>query len=282
MTEQEFLRLSDDAFWAPKLDLQPHIRRLMLSGTEALILDGPRTADIRTRTTLPVAALVTMKNETAFDWMFRDNVLVVACEPDRFQCLAAQADPPRRPIIRPPPRTLTPDMRGGAVGDTAVIDARERLQLPWRPGAWKLVLVTRALRSNPVRVVLHDGGAVAPAPAALEGAHLVLRGSGQELATVLDVELKVRASKAALGAGADVAVPVTFVLTGHAHPVPHVMQRAAPGRWSPAGAPEHVTASIRVALKDLLPAGVDADTYYVWAFAGDQVSAPVRVAVGQR
>lgn len=282
MISQGFLQLSDDAFWASKLDLQPFIRQLMMSGTEGFFLDAPRAADVRARTSLPVALFAVVSARVAADWNYRDNLLIVACDVERGQCLADRAAPVERPILRPSGNSAAGDGEDGHVGNKTILDARRRLQLPWKPGTWQLLLVTRERRSEPVRVVLHEGGTVTPAPEPLAGARLALTGAGQGLETVLDVELKVRASKGALGAGGaggDVPVPVTFVVTGHAQPIPYVVQRAAPGRWGAAPGPEHVTASLHVALKDLVPAGVGADTYYVWAFAGDQVSEPLRVVV---
>lgn len=273
------LGMSSESLWSPQADLNAPMFELVRSGFEGLVLEAPRDVDLRARATLPAAAVAVVNYPMAADWSFREHTLLVACEVDRLHCLADLAAPIERPTVRAP-RRPSQSQKVGSVGSGAVIEVRRRLQLPWETGTWQLLLLTRDRRSEPVRVVLHEGGAVAPAPAPLQGAHLALTATGQGLDTVFDVDVKVRGSRAALGssgAGGEVVVPVTFVVTGHAHPGPQVVRHAAAGRWGPAGASEHVVASARIALKDLLP-GAGADDYYVWAFAGDQVSAPVRAA----
>jgi hypothetical protein len=283
MTNQGFLNLADDAFFAPALDLNPIVQKFIFSDFDGLALDAPRAVNLRARETLPVATLAVRRTAVAWDWLFREHTLLVASDVDRFRCFVDIIAPPGRPVLRSPPRPPPAGHRGG-VGESAPIDARGRLQLPWEPATWQLLLLTRDLRSNAVRVTLRDGpGPAAPAPQPLPGAELVLSGSGKGLDTALDVKLKVRASRPAFppatGAVGEVAIPVTFVVSGHERPAPYLGQRQVRGRFGPPGEPEHVVASGRATLREILPqlAGALGDRYYVWAVAGDQVAAPLLV-----
>lgn len=72
---------------------------------------------------------------------------------------------------------------------------------------------------------------------------------------------------------------MTFVVTGHERPAPYLGQHLVRGRFGPPGGPEHIVATGRATLREIVPqlAGALGDRYYVWAFAGDQVGAPLLV-----
>jgi hypothetical protein len=150
---QEKLGLEDEEFWSQPFKTKDAIEnRLIKKKTEALIVGAPSKVLINTRETFPVVALQVafLKNLAKMD--LRKTAIVTAVELNSNRVHAGMAL--RQDMDLPPADGEMPE--GWMGGEGYLIDLRERLQLPWKPGDYIVTLLMLDQASERLRTRLVD------------------------------------------------------------------------------------------------------------------------------
>jgi hypothetical protein len=150
---QGIYKLEDSEFWSEPWRTRKEIERpIFASRKSALLFDAPKRVAVDVRKTLPV--LVSRVGRTADERAasLRDFAILVASDLDSGRGFAAQAvEPPVRSYEKPEPGEVSPTaMAAIAFG----LDARQRLDLPWRKSRLSLSLIVREQLADALSVEL--------------------------------------------------------------------------------------------------------------------------------
>lgn len=149
--------LDDAEMWSNPLRTESDVdRRLHRAGFTGLVIDGPTAVDLATRETLPLLVYHADTLRALAACSFPAEAVLVGIRLEDHLTLARPAVyrdelEPKLPDVdaRPPP--------DGTGSQLHVLEARERLELPWSPATWQLCVLLRDRRSDEVRVRLHFG-----------------------------------------------------------------------------------------------------------------------------
>jgi len=146
--------LSDDEFWtAPRRTAMAVAQRLWGEGRDVTAIDAPRSVPIDKRTTLPVVVYRAGSYRDLWALSFADRALITAVDLEQNRVFAGpvvnEAD------VEPPAEPIDPDQAPkGDTTDSAVVDLREVVDLPWQPSTYVVTVILRDMVSNRVRVEL--------------------------------------------------------------------------------------------------------------------------------
>jgi hypothetical protein len=240
-----------------------------------IVLGGPAEIDLDAHDTLPLLAY---HSDTLAE-MIRSpfhHAVVVASRIDGGGVLAAAAE-----IEAPHEPAPPPNPEPGFTGAPHLLDLREIFGIPWTPARWIVRLLLRDQQSNALTLELLRGGErAAAAPAELS---LAIQPPPRVVIRAPETEARMRISfRLALTSGVlPLAVPVWLVMIGSARAGLAVQRLDIPPEELE-GTPSApaVNGSIEV---DLLRhpsiARSEAQTYFIYAFAGAAMAGPVLMGV---
>ena len=156
MTHQGQLNWGDQAFWAaPGSQDEAVLEALDEVELDQILLDGPRRCLLGERATLPLAVVNQASLVDNACYPLEAKGLLVAV---RLESGAAHVglSHPRRDSYVAEPLPDTSGMLDGSSTQVDTLEARARLELPWKAGTYLLRVLLHGRQSNSVRVELAE------------------------------------------------------------------------------------------------------------------------------
>jgi hypothetical protein len=153
------VKLPDAAFWAttnhdPGQDPIPDKYKTSHFG---VVIDGPATVAINERETLPVFAYYMGSYQQVATHNFPHAAHIVAVDPINNRLFTAPFVQKRGETILSPERTPASHLPKGYLMTFQQFDAKERLELPWKPGRLITQVILFDLVSNRIETKLAAG-----------------------------------------------------------------------------------------------------------------------------
>jgi hypothetical protein len=179
---ESVLRLSAAEYFGEDIDFSEREAQLLDRPFEGLAINVPKVVDLTGQGKLPVAMAICETTLRQWEVYRGKNLVLVAISMDSGRVYVGPALPPPKkepatePFSRQPPKPEeTPPYTRSA--EIMMLQARDRLDLPWKPGRFALAVVNYDWISNVVEVELRGRGEpekgklqeIRPAPAALKG-----------------------------------------------------------------------------------------------------------------
>jgi hypothetical protein len=315
--EFERLGLEEAEFWSAPLRLQAEwCGRMAEEEFQGLLLDTPSRVPPAARDTLPMVVGWGTSLQASAQAPFGAHALVTAVDLRRNRVRVAKAKDLERPA--PQPRNPNARLPDGHMAGFQLVDARERLRLPWEPGDWLLRTILREHVSNARHTtILPPVGEGFTPSLTREDPPAIHPPVGDPLPSY-----RARRDSPALGAGAALALAVERVTPLRDDPqvvlrgafrlpaLPH--ERVDPAAWQGQGPAPRAVIAVSLLLPtslaprtsvyrlqvpcwgepdaegrhegwfalDLLPwLARESHTVFVYAFSGEQLAGPVPAAL---
>ncbi len=148
------LGLTDDDYWsAPIGTMEAVFDRLSTEQMQGVLLGAPAQVSLDKRATIPLVAYRAGSYRDVRTLEFQKHAVLVAVDLDRNVVHAASAV-----ALNNPPGSVgsanSVPIPDGYIASPFVIDARDRLVLPWNPASYVFTIIMRDRVSNRVRVTL--------------------------------------------------------------------------------------------------------------------------------
>lgn len=265
---------------------------------EGLAIQAPAELDLARWTSLPVVVASGRTGLRAWEVDFDRNAILVAVNLKSGAILAGPAHPsPEAPSFhddppRPRPTRVNATSRSyGAYG----FDLRRALDLPWKPGAYAVTLISHDWVSNTVVTRLAARDEPAPAPwlparaGEAEGIEFTLPSSEASPAAPYPVRAAVRlplAPRSIVTAppehapGLRALVPATLAVLAMDWQRPSRVDVAIPILGAAPMAPGQIAeGSVTIDLRDRLGAPLSAGSHLLYFIAGRHIVGPKRIAI---
>jgi hypothetical protein len=308
---------SDEEFWTePLKNLSRVSDEHAMKFQRALIIDGPREVDPGARKTLPVSLYYLAPQSDVFSFTFQDVAIVVASRREDRQVFCDMATDP---ITAPREHSTAKPDPDVFSGSSRVLDLKEHPNIPWQSGTWFVNVLVRDLVSNRIEIELADSASKrkdpesrkeekppAPAPASPEAGDplphyqayakspalpdkpgialsverviVAKHGSRAELAASFRLApLRGELVPGASGDEPKAVIPITLVIIGteNAYPLPFTVRAPAYGNIGDT----ELTGHFALDLFDIPHFDPRAQTYFVYAFAGEVMAGPATLGL---
>lgn len=145
--------LADEEFWtAPKKSAMAVAKQLWKENRDITAVGAPKRVEIDKRSTLPVMIYRGGSYRDLWALSFSDHAMVVAVDVEQNRAYASRVvtedmEPPPEPV------DVSKAPKGNST-DSALLELREAMQLPWQPSTYVVTVILRDMVSNRAKVEL--------------------------------------------------------------------------------------------------------------------------------